>query len=70
MRTTSLAVAFFPVSSNCSKVAIIHWLNNAPSPVFTAILVALADKFAAISENTTLFVGIVHVFKVYTANHV
>lgn len=69
IKTTSLAVAFHS-AFNCSIVATIHCVNNAHSQLLIEILVALDDKFAVISENTTLFVGIVQVFRLYTASRV
>ena len=66
---TSLAVAFHS-EFNCSIVAIIHTSNIAHSHDFIVALVQLALKSAIKSENTTLFVGIVAVFKLYTASHV
>lgn len=69
IRTTSLFVAF-QSSLSCSSVAIIHDVNNAHSHVFTVIVVALAVISAVILEKTTLSVGIVAVFNVYTASRV
>ena len=70
IKTTSLAVAVFQSSSSCSSVATIHVVNNAHSPVFSVMFVSFTQIFAVISENTTLFVGIVAVFKLYTASQV
>lgn len=67
IRTTSLAVAFHS-SFNCSIVATIHHSNNAHSQLVIAILVAELERFAVICENITLFVGIVQVFRLYTAS--
>lgn len=69
IKTTSLAVAFHS-AFNCSIVAIIHCVNNAHSQLVIAILVAEFERFAVICENTTLFVGSVQVFRLYTASHV
>lgn len=69
IKTTSLAVAFHS-SFNCSIVATIHCVNNSHSQFVIAILVAELERFAVICENITLFVGIVQVFRLYTASHV
>lgn len=69
IKTTSLAVAF-QSAFNCSIVAIIHHVNNSHSQFVIAILVAELERFAVICENITLFVGIVQVFRLYTASHV
>ena len=69
IKTTSLFVAFQSAFS-CSIVAIIHAVNNAHSQLVIAMLVAVVFKFAVIFELTTFFVGIAHVFKVYTASQV
>lgn len=70
IKTTSLAVAVFQSSCNCSIVATIHQVNKAHSPVLRVILVSFFQISAVNSENTTLFVGIVPVFKLYTASQV
>jgi hypothetical protein len=69
IKTTSLAVAF-QSAFNCSIVAIIHQVNNAHSQLVIAMLVAEFERFAVICEKTMLFVGIVQVFKLYTASRV
>ena len=69
IKTTSLAVAFHS-AFNCSIVATIHCVNRFHSQLVIAILVALDDKSAVICENITLFVGIVQVFRLYTASRV
>jgi len=69
IKITSLAVAFHS-AFNCSIVATIHCVNNAHSQLLIATLVALLDKFDVSSEKITLFVGIVHVFRLYTASHI